>query len=120
VKLEDKATVHIDGVMKKMWNTTFVELFGPRAANVTVNHLLRMQSGLSDFDKPDYEDRVLLNETIHDPLEDLKEVANYTGDFGCTELDTCTWMFNPGEHTAYSSLNYLLAGLVVMAHAPED
>lgn len=36
VNLTDYAHEHIDGPMKALWNTTMVELFGPMAANVTV------------------------------------------------------------------------------------
>ena len=30
----------------------------------------------------------------------------------------CTWLFPPGAHSMYSSTNFLLAGLVLLAHAP--
>ena len=82
VALSDPAALHIDGPMGRMWNTSFRGLFGARADNVTVGQLLRMQSGLGDFDVDSYERRVLLNETAspgqmpHDPLEGLRYVAN--------------------------------------------
>jgi len=31
----------------------------------------------------------------------------------------CTWVFPPGEHTYYSSTNFVLAGLILLNHAPE-
>ena len=120
VGFEDKAATHIDPCMSRLWNTTFVGLMGPPAANVTVAHLLRHQSGLADFDVQTYERRVLLNETgVHDPLEDLQWVANLTGPLGCKN-HTCTWLFKPGtgDHIAYSSTNFLLAGVVVLCHQP--
>ena len=94
---------------------------GPLAAQVTVSHLLKHQSGLADFDVNSYEDMVLANESHsrHDPLEDLQFVANLTGPVGCQNR-TCTWLFEPGtgHHFAYSSTNFVLAGLVLLAHAP--
>jgi len=56
LKLEDKVSQHADGPMKAMWNTTFVELMGLNATNVTVGNLIRMQSGIADFDIPSYDD----------------------------------------------------------------
>lgn len=119
VSLDDKASIHLDGPMKAMWNTSFVGLFGVNATNVTVGNILRMQSGLADMDNSKYEAKVLVNETHgHSPLEDLQYVANLTGPFGCKNR-TCTWAFEPGAHTQYSSTNYLLAGLILINHAPE-
>jgi CubicO group peptidase (beta-lactamase class C family) len=51
---------------------------GPPAANVTIAHLLKHQSGLADFDVNDaYEARVLADEahSLHSPLEDLQVVV---------------------------------------------
>ena len=50
VTRDDKAALHIDPVMQRLWNTTFAELLGTPSASVTVGHLLRMQSGLADMD----------------------------------------------------------------------
>jgi len=85
-----------------------------------VGDLLRHQSGLADFDVNRYERRVLLNETtvVHDPIEDLMWVANYSAPPGCKTND-CTWLFPPGTppHFSYSSTNYLLAGLILLRFA---
>lgn len=51
----DKASDHIDGPMKAMWNKTFVEMFGKMAESVTVGQLIRMQSGIGDFDVPEFD-----------------------------------------------------------------
>ncbi len=67
-----------------------------------------MKSGIGDFDLPTYEKRVFANEKVHNPLEDLQQVANYTAEMGC-ETKNCTWLFNPGKRSSYSSINYLLA-----------
>jgi len=55
VSLNDLASSHIDEPMKAMWNTSFVGLFGANASTITVGHLLRMQSGLNDFDVPAFD-----------------------------------------------------------------
>jgi len=117
ISLTDKAHKYTDVVMKKMWNTTFEEVLGPMAANVTVHHLISMQSGLGDFNMPDYNTRVLTQETIHCPLEDLQYVANYTEPDMCKD-GMCTWTCAPGTCTAYSNANFILVGLVLLAHAP--
>lgn len=115
VSLDDRASTHIDKSMMKIWNTSFVELFGPMAANVTVGNLIRMQSGLGEFETPTYDDS-MLNSSMHDPLLDLKELANKTGPFGCQDF-SCTWVCAPGSCTSYASANYVLAGVVLLAHA---
>ena len=33
--------------------------------------------------------------------------------------DDCIWYFEPGTHTAYSSTNYVLAGMILMNYAGE-
>lgn len=126
VALGDKAAVHIDPVMRRLWNTTFAELLGSPSAAVTVGHLLRMESGLADMDVEVYENWVLLNESLrqpqHDPLEDLTFVAGLNpagASHICSAAEgKCTWLFAPGSHRMYTSTNFLLAGLVVLAHAP--
>jgi len=42
VNLDDPAYLHIDGPMKKGWNTTMFELFGLWANEVTVHNLIFM------------------------------------------------------------------------------
>jgi CubicO group peptidase (beta-lactamase class C family) len=37
VKLSDKVHTHVDNPLRDNWNTTLVELFGPMAANITVD-----------------------------------------------------------------------------------
>jgi len=55
---------------------------------------------------------------IHSPFEPLQFVANQTEPSPCL-TENCTWFFEPGTHTAYSSTNFILAGFVLLAHAPE-
>ena len=61
--------------MQTAWNTTLVELFGPVARLVTVQHLVQMQSGIADVESvPGYEEAALFNTTAepHDPIWDLQ------------------------------------------------
>jgi hypothetical protein len=37
----------------------------------------------------------------------------------CLFTHECTWVFPPGAHTYYSSTNFVLAGLILLNHAPE-
>ena len=59
-----------------------------------------------DLERGSYEHNVLFNETVHNPLEDLKEVANFSS----------PWAFEPGNGTMYSSTNFLLAGLFLISY----
>ena len=55
VALDDPASKHIDPVLQQMGHvnaTSLVALFGDKAANVTVGHLVSMESGIGDFDVP--------------------------------------------------------------------
>ena len=84
----------------------FVDLFGPRAARVTVGHLIRMQSGIADFDVPKFDDPLLRNASaIHTPLEFIKVAAALPSPFVC----------DPGSCTSYSSTNYILLGFILLA-----
>jgi CubicO group peptidase (beta-lactamase class C family) len=55
VNLEDPAMLHIDPPLKYMYNTTMIDLFGLKAANVTVRHLIFMQSGIQDYEIGDFD-----------------------------------------------------------------
>lgn len=102
-----------------MWNTTFVETMGQNATNITVGNLIRMQSGIGDFDIPSYDNQLLVDgDKVHSPLEILKVVAGFNNTFGCKSFD-CTYVCEPGTCTMYSSTNFVIAGLVLLGHAPE-
>eukprot|EP00656_Telonema_subtile_P051150 TRINITY_DN6819_c0_g1_i1.p1 TRINITY_DN6819_c0_g1~~TRINITY_DN6819_c0_g1_i1.p1 ORF type:complete len:369 (-),score=41.33 TRINITY_DN6819_c0_g1_i1:61-1167(-) len=120
LKLTDPASQHIDGVMQNLTGDTFVGLFGPVAANVTVGQLLAMQSGVGDFDVPYFDNEVLnTGDRVHSPAEQLRLVAGWTEPLGCT-TGNCSFVCRPGNCTSYSSTNYILAGLVVLAHSNND
>ena len=59
VKLDDPAHIHIDGPLKAQYNITMMELLGTYANNVTVGHLIAMESGIADYEIGDF-DRWLL------------------------------------------------------------
>ena len=109
VALDDLLSEHIDGVLQRMNGTSLVELLGPKAASVTVGHVLSMRSGINDFDVYSY-DHALLNQSdrVHSPLEAVGVVAGFKEPFVC----------DPGACTSYSSTNFILAGFVLLAHAP--
>jgi D-alanyl-D-alanine carboxypeptidase len=121
LNLDDPVYIHTDEPMLRMWNTTLVDLYGERVKKVTVRHLIFMKSGIQDFDYPSYDYDLLENggHKLHEPLEMLQFVANMTEKDGC-ETYNCTWTFEPGTHTQYSSTNFIIAGIVILKHAPED
>ena len=114
VALDDSVVDIVDEMMEIIWNTTLSELLGLTARNITVGHLVRMESGLADIEAiPGYEVAALRNDSSrHDPIWDLLAVANLTYPGFC---HSCVWHFAPGTQSEYSSTNFLLADLVVMA-----
>jgi len=124
VSLTDPAAKHIDPVLQRMNGTSFASLFGPKASAVTVGHLLSMRSGIGDFDIPSYDNKLLVaGNKVHSVLEPLKLVASFSDPNGCDpgrsgDDKSCTFVCDPGSCTSYSSTNYVLAGLVLLAHAP--
>jgi CubicO group peptidase (beta-lactamase class C family) len=91
VALSDLASVHLDPVFHRMRpNTTFASLFGPPAEQVQVGHLIRMESGVGDFDIPGYDNQVLKSSGVVDVMATLDVVANFKAANGCTTFN-CTW-----------------------------
>ncbi|CAJ1430032.1 unnamed protein product [Effrenium voratum] len=77
-----------------MNGTSMVGLFGAKASDVTVGHLLRMQSGLADFDVPGFDDALLKKgSSAHSPMEFLHAAASQSPAFLC----------DPGQCTSYTS-----------------
>lgn len=120
VSVDDKASLHIDPSLKRLNNTNMVDLFGPLAAKVTVGNILKMQSGINDFDIPDFDHYTLENGNhFESPLDALYVIAGMSGPLGCTNYN-CTFVCVPGNCTSYSSTNFVLAGLILLTHAPEN
>ena len=77
-----------------------------------------MRSGISDFDVPDFDNYVLTNSNkTYTPVDFIEYVSNLQ-DNVC-EADyagncKCRFQFEPGTHVAYSSTNFVLAGLVLV------
>ncbi|CAK9046405.1 unnamed protein product [Durusdinium trenchii] len=94
IELDRPASEYVDGILKRMNGTSMVGLFGADAAKVTVGHLLRMQSGLADFDVSGFDDALLKQGgSVHSPLEFLHAAAKQSPVFLC----------NPGQCTSYTS-----------------
>lgn len=110
LSLDDRARTYVDPYLKRHLNgNTMESLFGPMAANITVGHLLRMQSGLADFDSPALDARILAAGFVITPY-DFIGAASGLGP---------SLLFAPGTHRAYSSTNYVLAGLVLLGFDPD-
>ena len=113
IRLDDPIVKYLDVPMNRMWNTTLEALFGPTARNVTVAHVIRMKSGLGDIEGVKGWERSVLFGGVDDPIDDLRAVARTMCSTG-----SCVWHFAPGTETEYCSTNFLLAGLLLLAHAP--
>lgn len=123
VALSDTVAHHIDPVLATMWDTSMLGLFGPLGARITVDHVLTMRSGIADIEGARWWEHAATNQfTEHSPLGDLQVVSNFSANPGCAGFavgPTCTWHFPPGDQVEYCSTNYLLATLVLLAHAPQ-
>lgn len=122
ISLDDPCYIYVDPMLLRGYNTTMYELFGLWANDVTVRHLIFMQSGLQDFEIGTYDTDLILPENaykVDDPINTLKWVANQPEKSPCLTLN-CTWFFEPGTHVSYSSLNYELCGYLLLSFMPED
>ena len=116
ISLNDTAIEHADPFLRRITanQSNLVTLLGPRMRNVTVGMLLGMKSGLRDYDTPTL--RAYQNSHPHldmGPVRVLHDFANRT-DCGHT---SCQWQCDPGTCGAYSSTNYVIAGLILAHHA---
>lgn len=121
VSLDDLASDHIDAVMQRLNGTSMVGLFGDDAKSVTVGQLLSMQSGIGDYDVKSFDDPLLAQgNSVHSVFEPLYAVGAFSSPNGCdpNHGQYCTFVCNPGKCTEYSSTNYILLGLLLLAHAP--
>lgn len=103
VKLTDYAHKWVDVSLTRLYKTTLRALWGAKANNITVGHLLSMQSGLDDYD-----DGKLEEWTVHhlkDDLDPIKYLESASGKgFHC----------DPGACVKYSGANYVLLGFVAL------
>ena len=108
LSLDDPVSKHVDALLTAVNGTTLAGLFGAGAAAVTVGNLLAMQSGLADFDTPELDDQILSSGEDFPPVAILHAAASQSPPIH----------FAAGTQTEYSSTNYVLAGLVLLAHDP--
>merc|ERR1719233_446525 len=104
LNIDDKATSYISPWLQKYMNLSLSDSFpGPNIANVTIRELIHMSSGLSDYD--DNYVWVLSVYTNYEliPYSYLTQPAMFTP----------SWLFAPGEGLAYSSMGFMLAGMVL-------
>jgi CubicO group peptidase (beta-lactamase class C family) len=104
IRLSDKASKFVDLILAKN-GTSLAELFGRRASNITVDHLVSMQSGLADFDVPAIDIPVLEDGTFFPPEAFLRAASNCSTPMSC----------DPGACTMYSSINFILLGYILVA-----
>lgn len=112
VSLDDPVSKHVDSVLQAANGTSMVGLFGSEAAAVTVGHLLHMQSGLPDFDTKTLDDAILRDGNAEWPPYAILHVA-------ASQIKADKLHFKPGTRVEYSSTNYVMAGLVLLAHSPD-
>lgn len=111
VSMDDPLEKHADAVLDRMKpGASMHRMFGANGSKVTVGQVLRMTSGVQDFDFPEFDKYLLMqNETYraHSPYETIEFASMQTPPFVC----------EPGTCVSYSSTNYVLAGLILAAHS---
>ena len=111
LSLSDPVAKHVDAVLQAVNGTTVAGLFGAEAAaQVTVGHLISMRSGLPDFDTPELDAAILEDTTADWPPYAILHVA---------AAQRPQLHFTPGTMVEYSSTNFVMAGLVLLAHSPK-
>ena len=106
LSLDDPASKYVDPYLKFHNQTTLEALFGREARDITVGQLIRMQSGIADFDVPGFDEEVLLaGHSEWTPQAFVGAAANQSPSFVC----------RPGNCTCYSSTNFILAGIVALS-----
>jgi len=107
VALDDKITKHVDPYLRRSGQPTLGQHFNIDAniTNVTIRHLLHMESGLPDYDRGNYSvDQFAAPGHDFSPEEILHKYVP-------REFD-----FSPGTHQDYCSTNYILLGMVLATH----
>ena len=101
LSLSDLVASHVDPVLRRANGTSVAALYGAEAASaLTVGHLLRMQSGLPDFDTPS-QDAIILADGQGEwsPYAILRAAAAQSAQHG-PRLH-----FSPGTRTEYPNPN---------------
>jgi CubicO group peptidase (beta-lactamase class C family) len=131
--LDDSIVPLIDPLLKKMISRrkpppephlppirfkSLVDVFGPLVRNVTLRHLMAMNSGIPDYD------------TSNHPPDTFRQMAykNPLFDWGPLDILNLPWVntgslkFPPGSKAKmkYSSTNFMLLGLVLAQSAGAD
>jgi CubicO group peptidase (beta-lactamase class C family) len=101
LKLEDKVSQHVDPFLKRNNGTTLEDLFGSQVAEASVLQLLRMEAGLPDLGTHDKLNTAALNShgQVFSPYAWMRGYPK----------TVCS----PGACSYYSSVSYIVAGLLV-------
>lgn len=112
IAANDKASSIVDPFLLRFNDTTLSKLFGDGVSNASVMDLLRMSSGIPDFEFGNF-DSTILNDSakgfVDYPFEALRYVA-----------DRRNLSWSPGTGAEYSSTGYEVAGLVLAAVLKPD
>jgi len=101
LSLDDPAQKFLDPIMLRLNGTTFKALWGDRVSQITIRDLIGMTSGLGDYD-----DEQIASWTVANAGEDL-------GPFELLHLANKTFVCEPKTCGYYSSIGYVLLGLVM-------
>jgi len=114
LNLDDPVTKHVDRLLGLYQNTSLVDLWGPRAAQVTVRMCLHMSSGIIDYDNYEFDDWMLINDSmgVVSPVEFIAYPARLP--------ESKRFLCDPGTCRSYSSTNFVLLGLVLTEHSGQD
>jgi CubicO group peptidase (beta-lactamase class C family) len=107
VDLDDPIQQHIDPFLLHANNSRLVDHFGTEIEKVTVQMLLHMTSGITDYDYAPYTEAQFADRgRDFAPLEILSDF-----------VPKMPWLPGPGRQQRYCSTNYILLGLLLTAHA---
>uniref|UniRef100_A0A6U6KSB7 Beta-lactamase-related domain-containing protein n=1 Tax=Zooxanthella nutricula TaxID=1333877 RepID=A0A6U6KSB7_9DINO len=105
VRLTDPVSEHTDAILSHLGGRTLAAHFGEGIRHVQVQHVLRMQSGIPDYDNGNYTmDQFRERSRAFGPVEIMFKYVS-------PRLE-----FHPGSQTRYCSTNYVLLGLLLAQH----
>ncbi|CAJ1360005.1 unnamed protein product [Effrenium voratum] len=103
LNLDDPAMQWIDPVMRRLWNKSMEQLWGPQVRQVVVRDLMGMTSGMKDYDDFFLEHFTMaFSGDDAGPMVYLQSAARQG--FACA----------PGSCAMYSGANYVLLGLLLV------